>query len=57
MAPRRTSALLAVTVTMLACLAGSPAPAQAGGSAPTSAEWHRLHPELCHTVNEHPGGY
>ena len=54
---RRTSALVAVTVTMLACLAGSPAPAQAGGSALTGAEWHRLHPELCHTVNEHPGGY
>jgi hypothetical protein len=57
MTPRRTSALVAVTAAMLACLAGSPAPAQAGSPAPTSAEWHRLHPQLCHTLNEHPRDY
>jgi hypothetical protein len=64
--PRRLSARAAVTAALLVCLGGSLAPAQAGnGSAPgnggdgtaatglTGAEWHRLHPLLCHTAGDH----
>jgi hypothetical protein len=47
--------LTAVVVALLACLAASSAPALAGDRhALTGAEWHRLHPALCHTVGEHP---
>jgi hypothetical protein len=58
---RRTSTLVAVAAALLACLAGSVAPAQArvghpatgSAHAVTSAEWHRLHPLLCHTAGDH----
>jgi hypothetical protein len=57
---RRTSTLLAGAAALLACLAGSVAPAQAradhaAGQAYVvdSAEWHRLHPLLCHTAGDH----
>jgi hypothetical protein len=51
---RRLAGLAAVTAALLVCLAGSPAPASAGDShAPTSAQWHRLHPALCHTMGDH----
>jgi hypothetical protein len=54
---RRTGARAAVTGALLACLAGSPAPAvsaPAHGPAhlTTAAGWHRLHPALCHTVGD-----
>jgi hypothetical protein len=53
---RRTTALAAVAAALLTLLAGSPAPAQAGGGHPlTGIEWHRQHPELCH-MYEHPPG-
>jgi hypothetical protein len=52
--PRRAAGLVAVTAALLALLAGSPAPAQAGvDHRLTGAEWHRLHPQLCHTVGDH----
>jgi len=58
--PRRLSALAAVTAALLVCLGGSPAPAQAGdalqvthGARMGGAEWHRLHPLLCHTAGDH----
>jgi len=58
--PRRLSALAAVTAALLVCLGGSPAPAQAGdalsvahGTRVGGAEWHRLHPLLCHTAGDH----
>jgi uncharacterized protein involved in copper resistance len=51
---RRLSALAAMAAALLVCLAGSPAPAQAGDhDALTGAEWHRLHPTLCHTAGDH----
>ena len=55
---RRVAGLAAVVAALLAALAASPAPAQAGaGPGLTGAEWHRLHPALCHTVGEHPRDY
>jgi hypothetical protein len=55
---RRVAGLTAVVVALLGALAASPAPAQAGdGHRVTGAEWHRLHPALCHTAGEHPRGY
>jgi hypothetical protein len=51
---RRLSALAAVTAALLASLGGSLAPAQATDQhAITGAEWHRLHPQLCHTAGDH----
>jgi len=57
---RRLSALVAVSAALLVCLGGPPAPAQAGdashvtGGIPIGgAEWHRLHPLLCHTAGDH----
>ncbi|MEO5710364.1 MAG: hypothetical protein ABIQ59_11135 [Nocardioidaceae bacterium] len=51
---RRVAGLTAVVAVLLGGLAASPAPAQAGdGHAVTGAEWHRLHPALCHTVGDH----
>ena len=49
----RLPGLVAVAATLLVCVAGSPAPAQAGGHPLTGVEWHRLHPQLCHTVGDH----
>ena len=56
---RRAGALASVTAVLLACLAASPAPAvsapahaAAAGHPLTAAEWHRLHPALCHTVGD-----
>ena len=60
---RRAGALVSVTAALLACLAASPAPAvsapahgpahaAAAGPSTTAAEWHRLHPALCHTVGD-----
>jgi hypothetical protein len=56
---RRLSALTAVAAALLVCLGGSPSPAQdRQGATPdrtsvTGAEWHRLHPLLCHTAGDH----
>ena len=54
---RRAVALGAVTAALLACLAASPAPAVSAPAQPSraqvGAEWHRLHPALCHTVGDH----
>ena len=57
---RRLSALATVTAALLVCLGGSPAPAQAGDASHDTggiriggAEWHRLHPLLCHTAGDH----
>jgi hypothetical protein len=51
---RRLSALAAVTAALLGCLGGSLAPAQARDEhVVTGAEWHRLHPLLCHTAGDH----
>jgi hypothetical protein len=57
---RRLSALVAVSAALFVCLGGSPAPAQTGeaslvtGGIPIrGAEWHRLHPLLCHTAGDH----
>ena len=60
---RRAGALASVTAVLVACLAASPAPAvsapahrpahpAAAGHPTTAAEWHRLHPTLCHTVGD-----
>jgi len=60
---RRAGALASVTAVLLACLAASPAPAvsapvhrpadpAAAGHPTAAAEWHRLHPALCHTVGD-----
>lgn len=60
--PGRTSALATLTAALLVCLGGSPAPAQTaegshvdrtGVTSLTGAEWHRLHPLLCHTAGDH----
>ena len=54
---RRLGALAVVTAALLACLGGSLAPAQARDPhALTGAEWHRLHPQLCHTAGDHAPG-
>jgi hypothetical protein len=51
---RRLSALAAVTAALLASLGGSLPPAQASDPhVLTGEEWHRLHPELCHTAGDH----
>jgi hypothetical protein len=51
---RRLSSLAAVTAALLGCLAGSPGPAQARDDhSLTGAQWHRLHPGLCHTAGDH----
>jgi hypothetical protein len=51
---RRAGGLLAVAVALLACLVASPAPAVSAPAHPvTGAEWHRLHPTMCHTVGDH----
>ncbi len=53
-AVRRRVAGLAAVLALLALVAGSPAPALAGSAHPqTGAEWHRLHPALCHTMGDH----
>jgi hypothetical protein len=57
---RRLSGLATVTAALLVCLGGSPAPAQAGDASRDTvgihvggAQWHRLHPLLCHTAGDH----